>query len=152
MAILAGGDVTIEEGGAVVVAARSVDVSNGYVGLAFGRSVTLRDSRIVLGTAQAAALGAALGAVVVLGRLLAREMSRVSGTWSGCAVNGSERGIFVNRTLNLRSIRAIGYDMDYTLIHYRVDEWERRAYEHARRLLAERGWPVADLDLRSRSR
>lgn len=29
-----------------------------------------------------------------------------------------ERGIFCNRTLNMRSIRAIGYDMDYTLIHY----------------------------------
>ena len=42
------------------------------------------------------------------------------------------RGVFCNRTLNLRAIRAIGYDMDYTLIHYRVEEWERRAYEHLR--------------------
>ena len=41
-----------------------------------------------------------------------------------------ERGLFCNRTLNLRAIRAIGYDMDYTLVHYRPDEWERRAYEH----------------------
>ena len=41
-----------------------------------------------------------------------------------------ERGIFCNRTLNLRSIRAIGYDMDYTLIHYVTEAWERRAYEH----------------------
>ena len=32
-----------------------------------------------------------------------------------------ERGVFSNRTLNLRSIRAIGYDMDYTLIHYDVE-------------------------------
>ncbi len=31
-----------------------------------------------------------------------------------------QRGVFANRTLNLRSIRAIGYDMDYTLVHYRV--------------------------------
>ena len=30
------------------------------------------------------------------------------------------RGVFCNRTLNLRSIRAIGYDMDYTLVHYHV--------------------------------
>lgn len=57
----------------------------------------------------------------------------------------AERGVFCNRTLNLRSIRAIGYDMDYTLIHYRVDEWERRAYEHTRARFLERGWPVADL-------
>jgi HAD superfamily 5'-nucleotidase-like hydrolase len=56
-----------------------------------------------------------------------------------------ERRIYANRTLNMRSIRAIGYDMDYTLIHYRVEEWERGAYEHARSSLAERGWPVADL-------
>lgn len=32
----------------------------------------------------------------------------------------SVRGIFCSRTLNLRSISAIGYDMDYTLIHYNV--------------------------------
>jgi HAD superfamily 5'-nucleotidase-like hydrolase len=35
--------------------------------------------------------------------------------------------------------------MDYTLIHYHVDRWERRAYEHLKRKLAERGWPVASL-------
>ncbi len=61
-------------------------------------------------------------------------------------VRGSpERAIFVNRTLNMRSIRAIGYDMDYTLIHYRVDEWERLAYEHARQNLQALGWPVDHL-------
>ncbi|MCB2222858.1 MAG: HAD-IG family 5'-nucleotidase [Actinobacteria bacterium] len=56
-----------------------------------------------------------------------------------------ERRIYANRTLNLRSIRAIGYDMDYTLIHYRVEEWERGAYEAARAALAARGWPVDGL-------
>ncbi|MBL8786361.1 MAG: HAD-IG family 5'-nucleotidase [Deltaproteobacteria bacterium] len=55
------------------------------------------------------------------------------------------RHIFCNRTLNLRAIKAIGYDMDYTLIHYHVDVWERRAYEHARQRLAVKGWPVGDL-------
>jgi 5'-nucleotidase len=53
-------------------------------------------------------------------------------------------GVFANRTLNLRSVRAIGYDMDYTLIHYRTEEWESAAFEHARKLLALRGWPVQD--------
>jgi hypothetical protein len=43
------------------------------------------------------------------------------------------REIFCNRTLNLRSIRAIGYDMDYTLVHYRTEEWERRAYQYMQR-------------------
>lgn len=56
-----------------------------------------------------------------------------------------ERGIFCNRTLNLRSVQAIGFDMDYTLIHYFSDEWERAAFEHARSILATRHWPVDDL-------
>jgi len=56
------------------------------------------------------------------------------------------RRIFGNRTLNLRRIRAVGYDMDYTLVHYRMEEWERRAYHHTRRLLARRGWPVEGLE------
>ncbi|MEX1207079.1 MAG: HAD-IG family 5'-nucleotidase [Acidimicrobiia bacterium] len=55
------------------------------------------------------------------------------------------RRIYGNRTLNMRSIRAIGYDMDYTLIHYRVDEWERRAFEHTRARLGDAGWPVDGL-------
>lgn len=56
------------------------------------------------------------------------------------------RRIFCNRTLNLRAIRAIGYDMDYTLIHYRVSEWERHAYAHVKRRLIEEGWPIAELE------
>ncbi len=55
------------------------------------------------------------------------------------------RGIFTNRTLNLRSIKAIGYDMDYTLIHYRTDDLEKRAYEITRQRLSATGWPVDDL-------
>ena len=57
-----------------------------------------------------------------------------------------ERGIYCNRTLNLRSIKAIGYDMDYTLVHYRVDEWERRAYSYIRRKLLALGLPVERLE------
>jgi 5'-nucleotidase len=56
-----------------------------------------------------------------------------------------ERRIFCNRTLNIRALRAVGYDMDYTLLHYRVQEWECRAFEHARLQLAARGWPVEEL-------
>ena len=58
----------------------------------------------------------------------------------------AEREIFCNRTLNLRAIQAIGYDMDYTLIHYREEEWELRAYEHLRRSFLARGWPVEQLE------
>jgi 5'-nucleotidase len=55
------------------------------------------------------------------------------------------RGIYCNRTLNLRAVKAIGYDMDYTLIHYNVEAWERRAYEYLQDKLVERGWPIAEL-------
>jgi HAD superfamily 5'-nucleotidase-like hydrolase len=53
--------------------------------------------------------------------------------------------VYCNRTLNLRSIKAIGYDMDYTLVHYHVEAWERRSYDHLQAKLAELGWPVRDL-------
>jgi 5'-nucleotidase len=56
------------------------------------------------------------------------------------------RGIFCNRTLNLRSVRAIGYDMDYTLVDYRVDTFERMVYAQARERLASEGWPVESLE------
>ena len=59
--------------------------------------------------------------------------------------SSGERGVFCNRTLNFRSLRAIGYDMDYTLIHYQEAEWERRAYEHLKQQLLVQGWPVQDL-------
>jgi HAD superfamily 5'-nucleotidase-like hydrolase len=45
----------------------------------------------------------------------------------------------------LRAIDAIGYDMDYTLIHYREDAWEHRSYEHLKLKLTSRGWPVHEL-------
>lgn len=57
-----------------------------------------------------------------------------------------QRRIFANRTLNLRSIETIGYDLDYTLVHYDTAAWEGAAYEHARKRLSERGWPVGDLE------
>ena len=56
-----------------------------------------------------------------------------------------ERGVFVNRTLNMRSVEAVGYDMDYTLIHYNVDMWEGAAFDEARDILSAQGYPVAEL-------
>ena len=55
------------------------------------------------------------------------------------------RGVFCNRTLNFRSLRAIGYDMDYTLVDYRVDEFERQVFEFARERFLDQGWPVEAL-------
>jgi HAD superfamily 5'-nucleotidase-like hydrolase len=70
---------------------------------------------------------------------------RPSGPDKQSLITPPARGIFCNRTLNLRSIKAIGYDMDYTLIHYKVEDWERRAYEYIRQKMADQGWPVDDL-------
>ncbi len=61
------------------------------------------------------------------------------------------RGVFCNRTLNLRSITAIGYDMDYTLVHYNVEQWERLAYEHIKQKLVDQGWPLEDLEFNHRA-
>lgn len=56
------------------------------------------------------------------------------------------RGVFCNRTLNLRSIRVVGYDMDYTLVHYHTEAWERRAYHHVKQRFLAAGWPVGELE------
>ncbi|GJP53678.1 hypothetical protein CLOM_g12835 [Closterium sp. NIES-68] len=57
----------------------------------------------------------------------------------------ASRGIFCSRTLNLRSITTIGYDMDYTLIHYNVNAWEGRAYDYAMENLRSKGYPTEGL-------
>ncbi len=56
-----------------------------------------------------------------------------------------QRGIFCNRTLNLNAIRAIGYDMDYTLIHYRMESWEQKAYNYIKEGLRSAGWALDSL-------
>ncbi|KAI3993269.1 hypothetical protein MKX01_010012 [Papaver californicum] len=58
----------------------------------------------------------------------------------------SPRGIFCTRTLNLLSISAIGYDMDYTLIHYNVKTWEGQAYDYCLDNLRNMGYPVDGLE------
>jgi HAD superfamily 5'-nucleotidase-like hydrolase len=56
------------------------------------------------------------------------------------------RGLYCNRTLNLRAIKAVGFDMDYTLVHYNVDVWERRAHEYIAAKLLEHRWPIDDVE------
>ncbi len=59
--------------------------------------------------------------------------------------NLNTRGIFCNRTLNLNAIRAIGYDLDYTLVHYRMRAWEQRAYNYIKDGVRPAGWPLGPL-------
>jgi len=56
------------------------------------------------------------------------------------------RQIYSNRTLNLRTIRAIGYDMDYTLVHYRAHVWEQKVYDRLKGLFVADDWPIGDLE------
>ncbi len=57
----------------------------------------------------------------------------------------ASRGVFCNRTLNFRALRAIGYDMDYTLVDYHAEAFERRVYDMAKEAFLAEGWPVAGL-------
>lgn len=53
---------------------------------------------------------------------------------------------FANRDLDLKKIKVIGYDMDYTLIHYHVSKWEERAYFYTLNHLVSEGWPLEHLE------
>ena len=67
------------------------------------------------------------------------------GATSTATATPRSRRVFCNRTLNLRAIQAIGFDMDYTLIHYNYELWEARAYAHTQRNLVAAGLPVEGL-------
>ncbi|PKI43072.1 hypothetical protein CRG98_036551 [Punica granatum] len=75
----------------------------------------------------------------------AEDLLRKLGIPSPFSSRHSPRGIFCTRTLNLRSISAIGYDMDYTLMHYNVMAWEGRAYDYCMENLRNMGFPVDGL-------
>ncbi|KAK8548902.1 hypothetical protein V6N13_054331 [Hibiscus sabdariffa] len=88
------------------------------------------------------------GPIEQVARVEAEEaggLLRELGITSPSAGRFSSRGIFCSRTLNLRSISAIGYDMDYTLIHYNVMAWEGRAYDYCMENLKNMGFPVEGL-------
>lgn len=50
--------------------------------------------------------------------------------------------IFCNRSLNMKSILAVGFDMDYTLAQYKPETFESLAYEGTvRKLVNDLGYP-----------
>ncbi|KAL0889939.1 hypothetical protein Bca101_013922 [Brassica carinata] len=75
----------------------------------------------------------------------AENLIRELGIQGPFSAQHSPRGIFCSRTLNLRSISVIGYDMDYTLMHYNVMAWEGRAYDYCMENLKNMGFPVDGL-------
>lgn len=51
-------------------------------------------------------------------------------------------GIYVNRILDLKKIKAIGLDMDYTLVRYHTEAFEKKTYQMTReRLVTMKGYP-----------
>ena len=56
-----------------------------------------------------------------------------------------ERGVYCTRALDLRDIKAIGYDMDYTLIDYKMELMEERVYSYSKQYLQMKGFPVSGL-------
>lgn len=88
------------------------------------------------------------GPIEEVARMEAQEAEHLLndfGIPSPSSARNSPRGIFCSRTLNLRSISAIGYDMDYTLMHYNVMAWEGRAYDYCMVNLRNMGFPVEGL-------
>src|SRR5215213_2693866 len=58
-------------------------------------------------------------------------------------------GIYVNRTLNMKQIAAIGFDMDYTLVRYDSDAFEEMTYKEMKKKLIEvKGYPDVINDLK----
>jgi HAD superfamily 5'-nucleotidase-like hydrolase len=53
--------------------------------------------------------------------------------------------IFCNRSLNMRNIKAIGFDMDYTLALYKPEEFEVLAYSETLKKLVNVGYPESIL-------
>ena len=56
-----------------------------------------------------------------------------------------QRGVFCTRELDLRGIKGIGYDMDYTLIDYKMVLLEERVYHYSKEYLLSKGFPVSGL-------
>lgn len=58
-------------------------------------------------------------------------------------------GIYVNRTLNMKQIAAIGFDMDYTLVRYDSEAFEETTYKEMQKKLIEiKNYPKVVGDLK----
>lgn len=57
--------------------------------------------------------------------------------------------VFVNRTLNLKRIRHIGFDMDHTLVRYKSENFEALAHRTMiEKLVSDKGYPASLLNLK----
>ncbi len=57
--------------------------------------------------------------------------------------------VFVNRTLNLKRIRYLGFDMDHTLVRYNSENFEALAHRKMlEKLVSDKGYPESILNLK----
>jgi len=57
--------------------------------------------------------------------------------------------VFTNRTLNMKKIKFVGFDMDHTLVRYNSKAFEGLAHAHLlKKLVEERGYPKQILNLK----
>ncbi|XP_065881281.1 uncharacterized protein [Euphorbia lathyris] len=70
-----------------------------------------------------------------------REPCVWSSPEGGCKIEIGKQ-IFCNRSLNMKSILAVGFDMDYTLAQYKPETFESLAYDGTvRKLVYDLGYP-----------
>ncbi|KAF7817577.1 5'-nucleotidase domain-containing protein 4-like isoform X1 [Senna tora] len=72
-------------------------------------------------------------------------------TWSSSPGHGCRpditKQIFCNRSLNMKNIVAVGFDMDYTLAQYKPETFESLAYQGTiKKLVSDLGYPRELLD------
>ncbi|KAF3446316.1 hypothetical protein FNV43_RR11495 [Rhamnella rubrinervis] len=71
-----------------------------------------------------------------------REPCVWSSSEGGCTIDIGKQ-IFCNRSLNMKNIVAVGFDMDYTLAQYKPETFETLAYEGTiRKLVNNLGYPA----------
>ena len=63
----------------------------------------------------------------------------------------ASRRVYCNRNLRLDQIKAVGFDMDYTLAIYRQAEMDRQSIEATVGKLVDRGYPEALLSMKYRT-
>ncbi|XP_020095224.1 5'-nucleotidase domain-containing protein 4 isoform X1 [Ananas comosus] len=78
---------------------------------------------------MAAAEAAGKGEIRAMGDLRGGDEGRVwSSSGSGLSIPMGKQ-IFCNRSLNMKNITAVGFDMDYTLAQYKPETFEALAYQ-----------------------
>lgn len=55
-------------------------------------------------------------------------------------------GVFCNRELKMKGIKAVGFDMDYTLAQYKEPAFDKLAFDGAKQKLVDMGYPQEVLD------